>query len=249
MATHPHRLRPPPLRPFRPVSISVPASPPPRRCPRPLLASLRPSSSPPLLTRTVEAKNREAEAEALASAPAAVLEEEAGAREEAQEGSDEEGYVASVGAGEHPAGLPAHLRAARLGLGDPVFFLVAFVAVTTSAAFTSMVAVAIPTMLAMRRAADSFSMLADAALEELPRTMAAVRLSGMEISDLTLGLSDLSQDIADGVNKSAKVAQAVEAGIGQMRDMARQQAASMIEERANLHTIPTAAKKSNGSST
>ncbi|KAG8048499.1 hypothetical protein GUJ93_ZPchr0009g1068 [Zizania palustris] len=191
MATHPHRLRPPPSpRPFRPVSISGPASPPPRRCPRPLLSSLRPSSSPPLLTRTVEAKNREVEPEASASAPAAVL-EEAGAREEAQEGSDEEGYVASVGAGEHPAGLPAHLRAARLGLGDPVFFLMAFVAVTTSAAFTSIVAVAIPTMLAMRRAADSFSMLADAALEELPSTMAAVRLSGMEISDLTLVLSDL----------------------------------------------------------
>jgi hypothetical protein len=112
-----------------------------------------------------------------------VLEEETGAREE------EEGYVANVGAGAYPAaGLPAHLRA---GVGDPVFFLLAFVAVATSAAFTSMVAVAIPTMLAMRRAANSFTLLADAALEELPSTMAAVRLSGMEISDLTLELSDL----------------------------------------------------------
>ena len=43
----------------------------------------------------------------------------------------------------------------------------------------------------MRRAANSFSMLADAALEELPSTMAAVKLSVMEISDLTLELSDL----------------------------------------------------------
>lgn len=144
-------------------------------------------------------------------------------------------YVASVG-----AGLPAHLRAARAGPGgDPLFFLLTAVAVTTSVAFTGMVAVAIPTMLAMRRAANSFTMLADAALEELPSTMAAVRLSGMEISDLTLELSDLSHEIADGVNKSAKVAQAVEAGIGQMRDIARQQAISIIEERANLRTIPT----------
>jgi hypothetical protein len=58
-----------------------------------------------------------------------------------------------------------------------------------------------------------------------------------------------SQEIADGVNKSAKVAQAVETGLGQMRDLAMQQATSMIEERANLQTIPNSAKKSNGSST
>ncbi|KXG23151.1 uncharacterized protein LOC8054117 isoform X2 [Sorghum bicolor] len=142
-------------------------------------------------------------------------------------------YTPSVGA----AGLPALLRAGRAGpAGDPVFFLLTAVAVTTSVAFSSMVAVAIPTMLAMRRAANSFTMLADAALEELPSTMAAIRLSGMEVTDLTLGLSDLSHEIADGVNKSAKVAQAVEAGMGQMQDIAM----SMIKERASLQTIPTA---------
>lgn len=43
----------------------------------------------------------------------------------------------------------------------------------------------------MRRAANSFALLADAALDELPSTMTAVRLSGMEISDFTLELSDL----------------------------------------------------------
>uniref|UniRef100_A0A0E0FBP0 Uncharacterized protein n=1 Tax=Oryza meridionalis TaxID=40149 RepID=A0A0E0FBP0_9ORYZ len=240
MATHHHHRPPPPPSPrclLRPVS--VPAPPHPRRRPRPPLASLQPPPPPlPPLPGKRSSDPVEANRE---SAAAVVLEEETGAREE------EEGYVASVGAGAYPAaGLPAHLRA---GVGDPVFFLLAFVAVATSAAFTSMVAVAIPTMLAMRRAANSFTLLADAALEELPSTMAAVRLSGMEISDLTLELSDLSQEIADGVNKSAKVAQAVETGLGQMRDLAMQQATSMIEERANLQTIPNSAKKSNGSST
>jgi hypothetical protein len=43
----------------------------------------------------------------------------------------------------------------------------------------------------MKRAANSFCMLADAAVDELPSTMAAVGLSGMEISDLTLELSEL----------------------------------------------------------
>ncbi|RVW31371.1 hypothetical protein CK203_117511 [Vitis vinifera] len=44
---------------------------------------------------------------------------------------------------------------------------------------------------AMGRAATSLAKLADTAREELPSTMAAIRLSGMEISDLTLELSDL----------------------------------------------------------
>ncbi|KAK9293309.1 hypothetical protein L1049_021301 [Liquidambar formosana] len=55
---------------------------------------------------------------------------------------------------------------------------------------------------AMGRAATSLTKPADTAREELPSTMAAIRLSGMEISDLTLELSDLSQEITDGVNKS-----------------------------------------------
>lgn len=47
------------------------------------------------------------------------------------------------------------------------------------------------TLQAMGRAATSFAKLADTARKELPSTLAAVRLSGMEISDLTLELSDL----------------------------------------------------------
>lgn len=44
---------------------------------------------------------------------------------------------------------------------------------------------------AFKRAAESLEKLMDVTTEELPDTMAAVRLSGMEISDLTMELSDL----------------------------------------------------------
>ena len=44
---------------------------------------------------------------------------------------------------------------------------------------------------AFKRAAESMEKLLDVTREELPDTMAAVRLSGMEISDLTMELSDL----------------------------------------------------------
>lgn len=44
---------------------------------------------------------------------------------------------------------------------------------------------------AFKRAAESLEKFMDVTREELPGTMAAIRLSGMEISDLTMELSDL----------------------------------------------------------
>ncbi|KAL2329257.1 hypothetical protein Fmac_022684 [Flemingia macrophylla] len=125
----------------------------------------------------------------------------------------------------------------KLSCSDRAFFLLAFIASTTSVAFTTFVFAAVPTLFAMRNAAISLSKLADTAREELPSTMAAIRLSGMEISDLTLELSDLSQEIADGVNKSAQALHAAEAGIRQIGSMAQQQTVSMIQERASLPII------------
>ncbi|KAF4358141.1 hypothetical protein F8388_009424 [Cannabis sativa] len=125
----------------------------------------------------------------------------------------------------------------KLSLSDQAFFLLVFIACTTSVAFISLVAAAVPTLYAMGRAATALSKLADTAREELPSTMAAVRLSGMEISDLTLELSDLSQEISDGVTKSTQAVQAAEAGIRQIGVLARQQTMSMIQERASLPII------------
>lgn len=133
--------------------------------------------------------------------------------------------------------VPVYVRDTKMSLGDQAFFLLAFIACTTSIAFTSLVIAAVPTLYAMGRAATSLSKLADTAREELPSTMAAVRLSGMEISDLTLELSDLSQEIADGVNKSAQAVEAAEAGIRQIGALARSQTISMIQERASLPII------------
>ncbi|CAA2998760.1 uncharacterized protein LOC111405426 [Olea europaea subsp. europaea] len=134
--------------------------------------------------------------------------------------------------------VPANIiPAPKSSLSGKAFFLLAFIACTTSVAFTSFVVAAVPTLYAMGRAAISLSKLADTAREELPSTMAAIRLSSMEISDLTLELSDLSQEIADGVGKSAQAVQAAEAGVRQIGSLARQQTMSMIQERANLPTI------------
>ncbi|KAJ7956900.1 Transmembrane protein [Quillaja saponaria] len=48
---------------------------------------------------------------------------------------------------------------------------------------------------AFKRAAKSLEKLMDVTREELPDTMAAMRLSGMEINDLTMDLSDLGWEL------------------------------------------------------
>ncbi|CAI5995886.1 unnamed protein product [Closterium sp. NIES-64] len=73
-----------------------------------------------------------------------------------------------------------------------------------SAALSGIIFAAIPALLAVRRAAQAVERLAATAREELPGTMAAVRLSGMEISDLTMELSDLSHEISQGVRSPAR---------------------------------------------
>ncbi|WOL00517.1 hypothetical protein Cni_G09230 [Canna indica] len=69
---------------------------------------------------------------------------------------------------------------------------------------------AIPTILAFKKAAESLEKLMDVTADELPDTMAAVRLSGMEISDLTMELSDLGQEITQGVKSSTRAVRVAE---------------------------------------
>lgn len=133
--------------------------------------------------------------------------------------------------------IPPFFRPPRLNTADQAFILFSLIACTTTVAFVSLIFTAIPTLMAMRRAALSLEKLADTAREELPGTMAAIRLSGMEISDLTLELSDLSQEISEGVRKSAQAVQAAEIGIRRIGVLASSKAMSMLQERANLPVV------------
>ncbi|XP_010261122.1 PREDICTED: uncharacterized protein LOC104600025 isoform X2 [Nelumbo nucifera] len=78
---------------------------------------------------------------------------------------------------------------------------------------------AIPTLLAFKRAAESLEKLLDVTREELPDTMAAVRLSGMEISDLTMELSDLGQEITQGVRRSTRAVRLAEDRLRQLTNI------------------------------
>lgn len=85
-----------------------------------------------------------------------------------------------------------------------------FTACAAAISATWLFCAAIPALLAFKRAAESLEKLMDTTREELPDTMAAVRLSGMEISDLTMELSDLGQEITQGVRSSTRAVRLAE---------------------------------------
>ncbi|XP_023730245.2 uncharacterized protein LOC111877977 [Lactuca sativa] len=78
---------------------------------------------------------------------------------------------------------------------------------------------AIPTLLAFKRATESLEKLFDVTREELPDTMVVVRLSGMEINDLTMVLSDLGQEITQGVKSSTRAVRLAEERLRRLTNM------------------------------
>ncbi|OVA08092.1 hypothetical protein BVC80_339g5 [Macleaya cordata] len=92
---------------------------------------------------------------------------------------------------------------------------------------------AIPTLLAFKKAAESIEKLLDDTREELPDTMAAVRLSGMEISDLTMELSDLGQEITQGVRRSTRAVRVAE---DRIRSLTNIKPTVLMQEQANPET-------------
>ncbi|GFY94170.1 hypothetical protein Acr_09g0006160 [Actinidia rufa] len=90
---------------------------------------------------------------------------------------------------------------------------------------------------AFKRAAESLEKLLDVTWEELPDTMAAVRLSGMEISDLTMELSDLGQGITQGVRSSTRAVRLAGERLRGLTNMAP--SASMQEVMTLENTTPT----------
>lgn len=125
-------------------------------------------------------------------------------------------------------------RLSQMAPADQASLLLGVIAFMMSGALLALLATAIPTLNAMRRAALSLERLADTAREELPGTMAAIRLSGMEISDLTLELSDMSQEISEGVRSSARALRAAEVGIRRMGSFTASETLSLLQERASM---------------
>ncbi|KAF8115761.1 hypothetical protein N665_0025s0212 [Sinapis alba] len=99
------------------------------------------------------------------------------------------------------------------------FVLLNIVACVTAISASWLFLAAIPTLLAFKKAAESLEKLLVVTREELPDTMAALRLSGMEISDLTMELSDLGQGITQGVKSSTRAIRVAEDRLRRLTNM------------------------------
>ncbi|TAD79564.1 MAG: DUF948 domain-containing protein [Oscillatoriales cyanobacterium] len=96
---------------------------------------------------------------------------------------------------------------------DPLFWLgLSFLIVSICLAIA--LAVAIPALQELGRAARSAEKLFDTLTRELPPTLEAIRLTGLEISDLT-------DDMTSGVQSAGQVVQKVDDGLDRARRQAR----------------------------
>ncbi|KAL5556472.1 hypothetical protein UlMin_038708 [Ulmus minor] len=134
-------------------------------------------------------------------------------------------YTASVGT---PSLLSSSsLQLSRWNLTQRHVVALNVVACVAAVSATWLFCSAIPALLAFKRAAESLEKLMDVMREELPDTMAAVRLSGMEISDLTMELSDLGQEITQGVRSSTRAVRVAEERLRGLTNMAPIPSASL----------------------
>lgn len=97
---------------------------------------------------------------------------------------------------------------------DPLFWLglsILLVAVS----LTAVLIVALPALRELARAARSAEKLFDTLSRELPPTLEAIRLTGLEISDLT-------DEVSEGVQNAGQAVQQVNQSISGVRQSARQ---------------------------
>jgi uncharacterized protein YoxC len=98
-------------------------------------------------------------------------------------------------------------------VSDPLFWLgmsILLVAVSLTAVLVTL----IPAVQALTRAARSVEKLADTLSRELPPTLDAIRLTGLEISELT-------DDVSEGVQSAGDVVKQVDRSLGTAKKQAQ----------------------------
>ncbi|MBD1938370.1 DUF948 domain-containing protein [Microcoleus sp. FACHB-68] len=114
---------------------------------------------------------------------------------------------------------------------DPIFWLglsILLVAVS----LTAVLVAALPALQELARAARSVEKLAETLSRELPPTLEAIRLTGMEISDLT-------DDVSEGVNSATDVVKQVDQTLGSAKQQAKK---AQVTTRSVFAGIQTAWK-------
>jgi hypothetical protein len=98
-------------------------------------------------------------------------------------------------------------------VGDPLFWL-GLSLLLVAVSLTAVLVVAIPTLMELSRAARSAEKLFDTLGRELPPTLEALRLTGLEITEL-------SENVSDGVEHAGRVVQQVDESLTAARQQAK----------------------------
>jgi hypothetical protein len=111
------------------------------------------------------------------------------------------------------------------------FLMLGWVACALSGALAACLLAAIPALGALRRAADELAALAACVRAEIPDTAAAVRLSGLELSDAIEEVGGLTADVGQGLRSGARALAAAEAGARAVGSAVRQRALPAVRSR------------------
>jgi len=118
--------------------------------------------------------------------------------------------AAAAGGGVGPAttmmaaGAPAASAATAFSSAATVNVAVTVVACVFGSALSAFFLACIPTLRAIRAAANEIAELAASVREEVPDTLAAVRISGMELTDCLEEVGELTADVGAGVKGTGK---------------------------------------------
>ncbi len=99
-------------------------------------------------------------------------------------------------------------------MNNPLFWL-GLSLLLVALSLTTVLIVTLPAMLALARAARSVEKLADTLSRELPPTLEAIRLTGIEISELT-------DDVNDGVQSAGEIVKQVDQSLSNVRQQTKQ---------------------------
>ncbi|NET45775.1 MAG: DUF948 domain-containing protein [Okeania sp. SIO2B3] len=99
-------------------------------------------------------------------------------------------------------------------MNNPLFWL-GLSLFLVALSLTTVLIVTLPAMLALARAARSLEKLADILARELPPTLEAIRLTGIEISELT-------DDVNDSVQSAGEIVKQVDQSIGNVRQQTKE---------------------------
>lgn len=97
-------------------------------------------------------------------------------------------------------------------MADPIFWL-GLSLFLVALALTAVLAIALPAVWELARAARSAQRLLDTLNRDLPPTLEALRLTGLE-------LTELSEDVSEGVQSASKVVQRVDQSVDSVRQQA-----------------------------